>query len=884
MTVRTGDQDDPTLDQPVHPTGKSSQRIVVGPGIDPPTRTAMGVPPDKITRILPRGTTVGRYMLLEPVGEGGMGVVYRAFDPELDRSVAVKLIRSAGGSEEARARLLREAQALARLSHPNVVAVHDVGTVGDQVFLAMEMLDGESLRDWLRAAPRDWRTIVRAFADAGRGLAAAHRAGLVHRDFKPANAFVETSGRVRLLDFGLARPADALTGELDRLHPSDDDVPHSGIYASVTKEGRVAGTPRYMSPEQAGGGAATALSDQYAFCVALCEALYQKRPRPDTPERDMRGPGPRRLRSVIARGLRSDPAARYSTMDEVVTALDRIVAGRRSLVAGAVLATAAAGAVIAFAATRSNAADPGERCQRADDRIGAVWTAAGAEAVRRAFAATGRPYAADAATRVVDGLARYVTAWSDARREACLATWVHGEQSAEMLDRRMACLDRRLVSLRGYVGVIAAATPEIVDRAVGGLPTASDLAPCADVDALLQGDWPAAPETRAQVAALEARLEEAATLQFAGKYPEATLAARAVADEARAIGRLPLVSEAIFTIGNIQQVSGDADGAQASLDEAMEVAAEAKYLKIAARAAVLQVYVVGDLLGRYDEAIGLARMARIQVKLLGDPPRFVAALRNNLGNVYFYQGRHDEAQREFAATLAIELQLYGLEHIDVAWSWSNLGRVMHAQGKAAEARPYFERAVDIAGKALGDHHPVLAPFLGNLALVLNELGEPALARVHIDRGIRILEATLGRSNRRVSELLVNLGDAFDLEGRHADALAACDEALAIDEPKLAATHLAVGKELRCRGRALVGLGRAADAVPVLERALAILRERTQDRAEHAAAEAPLAQALWLSGHRTRALAIGRQALDGYASVPGRDRQREAVAAWLAGKR
>jgi tetratricopeptide (TPR) repeat protein len=881
--VRT-DQDDTTIDEPAGTPARTSQRVVVGPGADPPTRTAMGVPPGKVTRIMARGTTVGRYMLLEPVGEGGMGVVYRAFDPELDRSVAVKLIRSADGSAEARARLLREAQAMARLAHPNVVGVHDVGTVGDQVFLAMELLDGQSLRDWLRSSPRGWRDIVRAFADAGRGLAAAHRAGLVHRDFKPANAFVETSGRIRLLDFGLARPADALTAELDPTHSSDDDIPHSGIYASVTRAGRVAGTPRYMSPEQVAGGAATPLSDQYAFCVALCEALYQKRPRPDTSERDMRGPGPRRLKGMIARGLRSEPAARWPSMDILVGQLDRVVAGRRSLVVAAALAVIVVGAAIAVAAGGSNAVDPGERCQRADDRIGAVWTAADAEAVRQAFAATGRPYAADASTRVVDGLARYVTAWSDARRDACLATWARGEQSAELLDRRMACLDRRLVSLRGYVGVVSSATAEIVDRAVGGLPTAADLAACADTAALLQGDWPASPETRATIAALEARLEEASTLQFAGNYPAATREARAVADEARALGRLPLVAEAIFTIGNIQQVSGDADGAQASLDQAMEVAAEARYLKIAARAAVLQVYVVGDLLGRYDEAIGIARMARIQTKLLGDPPRFVAALRNNLGNVYFYQGRHDEAQREFAATLAIELQVYGLEHIDVAWSWSNLGRVLHVQGRAAEARPYFERAVAIAGKALGDHHPVLAPFLGNLALVLVELGEPALARVHIDRGIRILEATLGRSNRRVAELLLILADAATLDGKYADALAACDEALAIDGPKLDPTHLAIGKELRCRGRALVDLGRAAEAAPVLERALAIIGQRTKDPIDTANVEAPLARALWLSGHRTRALIHARHARERYAAVPGRQRQLAALDAWLAGKR
>jgi tetratricopeptide (TPR) repeat protein len=898
MTVRSRDDDEATVAQdgiapPPAPATTSSE-------IETPTRTAMGLPaaPRKTKVVLPRGSTIGRYMLLEPVGEGGMGVVYRAFDPELDRSVAVKLIRSAEGTAEARARLLREAQALARLSHPNVVGVHDVGAVGDQVFLAMEMLDGQTLRDWLKTGTRSWKEIVRAFADAGRGLAAAHRAGLVHRDFKPSNAFVETSGRVRLLDFGLARPADALASQISLDRGSSDDEPSSGpsaeapldapsrvggIYASVTQAGKIAGTPRYMAPEQAASGTATALSDQYAFCVALCEALYEKKPRPNVAERELRGPGPRRLRALVARGLRKDPAERSATMDVVVAALDRALVGRWPLVVATGMLALVGTAAIALAA-RGGGPDPGERCRRVDQRMDAVWTPGSADAIRSQFAATGRPYAPDAATRVVDGLGRYATAWRDARRDACEATWVRGEQSPDLLDRRMACLDRRLVALRGYVGVVSQGSAEIVDRAVGALPTASDLAQCADAGALLAGDWPASPESRAQRAQLEAAIEEASTLKFAGRYPEASAAARAVIERARALGLLPLVAEALWVLGDVQQVASDPLAAVTSLDEAITVAASSHTPKIMARAAILQVYVVGDLLGRGDEAIGLARMARAQTMLIGDPPRFVAALRNNLGNVYFEKGRYDEALAEYQATIAIELEEFGPEHIDVAWSWGNLGRVLLAQGKFAEAAGNFQRAADIAERALGGQHPVLAPFLGNLALIRLELGEADLARRHVERSIAILEAAGGRNRHRVAELLVVAADVADLQGRHADALTACDEALAIDSAILDPEHTAIGRVLRCRGRALVGLGRGPGAVPILERALAILTRRSQDPLETAGAEAPLARALWTSGQRTRALDLARKARAAYAAATGRQRQVDELDRWLAERR
>jgi serine/threonine protein kinase len=236
---------------------------------------------------LARGTAVGRYLVLDPLGAGGMGVVYAAYDPELDRKIAIKLLAPSvahGSSSSEGQRLQREARALARLSHPNVVAVYDVGIASAQVFVAMELVEGQTLGAWLSAEPRTWQQVVRCFVDAGRGLAAAHAVGLVHRDFKPDNVLVGRDGKVRVSDFGLARATQPMPGEGPSQQEgtaSASSVPgHEG--RSGPQDGSLtgarAGTPRYMAPEQWLGAATGPWTDQFSFCVALWEALYGELP------------------------------------------------------------------------------------------------------------------------------------------------------------------------------------------------------------------------------------------------------------------------------------------------------------------------------------------------------------------------------------------------------------------------------------------------------------------------------------------------------------------------------------------------------------------------------------------------------------------------------
>ena len=319
----------------------SSPTMGLGDTIASPLSQTLAGPEAGDGEPLDRGDLVDRYVILDRIGAGGMGVVYAAYDPELDRKIALKLLHLVDevASGSGRTRLLREAQALAKLSHPNVVTVHDVGTLGGQVWLAMEYVDGETLGAWRRGQRPPWQEVLEVMLDAGRGLAAAHRAGLIHRDVKPDNIMVGRDGRVRVMDFGLAR-ADGEVDEVRDGEPAPSTV-MSGELAvlslRITQVGSMLGTPAYMSPESLRGAEADARSDLFGFCATLWEALYgdipfaganfselcdsvfagQLRPVP-------RGsPVPRWVRRGLERGLATKPGDRFASMDELLAYFER---------------------------------------------------------------------------------------------------------------------------------------------------------------------------------------------------------------------------------------------------------------------------------------------------------------------------------------------------------------------------------------------------------------------------------------------------------------------------------------------------------------------------------------------------------------------------------
>ncbi|HVE86942.1 MAG TPA: protein kinase, partial [Myxococcales bacterium] len=404
-----------------------------------------------------RGDTLDRFLILGELGRGGMGVVYAAFDPQLDRKVALKLLRPDAGAAaslaagEQRRRLLKEAQALARLSHPHVVRVYEAREVGDQVFVVMELVEGTTLGEWLRERARPWREVLEVFVKAGHGLHAAHRAGLVHRDFKPENVLIGKDGRVLVTDFGLAR-VESMEQTPGTARPAVTAIADPD---ALTRSGALVGTPAFMAPEQWEGAFADARSDQFSFAVALHLGLYGCRPFDGDRTADLRKavlsgqvpPAPRGshvprwVRRSLLRGLSVTSSDRFPSMAEMLSELSRnpLQRWRAPLAAAAAVLLVAAGAALGAFRTDPRAL----LCKGAEQKLAGAWDAPRKAAVQQALLQAHSPYAKDVWAGVERTLDDYAAAWVAMQRDACEATRVRGEQSEAMLDLRGQCLERR---------------------------------------------------------------------------------------------------------------------------------------------------------------------------------------------------------------------------------------------------------------------------------------------------------------------------------------------------------------------------------------------------------------------------------------------------------
>jgi hypothetical protein len=453
-------------------------------------------------RELAIGDRMDRYVVEGRLGAGAMGVVYAAYDPELDRRIALKVLRgdaaadTPDGAAPLDERLLREAQVMAQLAHPNVVTVHDVGRVGSRVFLAMELVDGETLRQWLRAR-RSRTEVLATFVAAGRGLAAQHRAGLVHRDFKPENVLVGRDGRVRVTDFGLAH---AISEPIAATVVQRRVISAADAWGTVTRE--FAGTPFYMAPEQYRGEAVDARTDQFSFCVALYAALTGEHPLgPDPvgslaeaasgrPVPAVRARGevmPRWLYRVLARGLAMSPSRRFPSMDALLDELARspLLRRLRRAAVGAVVVMLAVGAMFGYRAVAARLS-----CQGAPARLAGVWDEARAAAIARAFFASGKTNARQQLALVSRLLGEYAQSWVGMRTEACHAARVRGEQSEAILGLRAQCLEARLHELADLTGRLARADAEMVEHGPGLVQALGTLGVCADEQTLASTSRP----------------------------------------------------------------------------------------------------------------------------------------------------------------------------------------------------------------------------------------------------------------------------------------------------------------------------------------------------------------------------------------------------------
>lgn len=901
---------------------------VFASAVEPPSLDGLllAIEHDKVSRALfdapgPQ-RAFGPYEVQGLLGRGGMGTVFEAFDPRLDRKVAIKVLHPdvARGHTE---RLVREAKALAKLSHPNVVHVYDVGTAADQTFVSMELVRGMTLEAWQRER-RPWRACVEVYLQAGRGLAAAHERGLVHRDFKPGNCILDEDGRARVLDFGLVRSAGT-----DVVLASDvPSEPSKSPTTQLTSTGAVLGTLAYMAPEQIDGGSVDARADQFSFCAALFEGLYGERPVPGASagelllalrEGTLREPVtgvsvPRRVRLAVMRGLGHDPDARWPSMDPLLDELQRAL--RPTWMRWTSVATLAVSIAGVSAALWSS---PGPLpCRGARQQLADVWDEDVRDAARSAVLGTELAYAVATWDRVQPMLDQYTDDWVAAHTRACEATAVHREQSAEVLALRMTCLDAARRELEQITTALAGATDVVVRTAVQRLADLPALERCDDIGALrAQLSPPDDPKTAAAVEALRTRLAHAHSLRWATELDEAFAEADAAVTDAETSSYPAILAEALETRAAVYDDMGRMDETASDLRRAYLLAIEHDHRTVEASTAKSLCYVVGTRQAKLDEgrswcdsatalasrpdmsertriealhnAGQLAQAAgdmdtaatRLQevVDLMedGDPTslRLSAAL-SNLGHVLSELDRHDDALASLQRALEIRKLRLGPEHPRTADTMASISRALYSVGKLEEALDLSQRALEIEERVLPPDHVDIADTLFSLGITLRNLGRQQEALQAFERARGVYIKNHGEEHPTVATTLLSIAgvqaDLGDAEQGYASGLRARDIFVAVlgpDHRKVAATNVNLGANRQNHGKPEQALAHYEQALPALEKIYG--REHRQV----AAVLHNMAGLLNDEGQHEQALELYQQAVDIWTTTAGADHPNRA---------
>jgi tetratricopeptide (TPR) repeat protein len=866
---------------------------------------------------------VGRYELVRCIGHGATGSVFAAHDPDLGREIAIKLVRlDATLSDATRLRLRREAKALAKLSHPNVVAVYDTGTFEDQLFIAMELVPSGTLRDWLKTE-RKLDEILAVMADAARGLAAIHACGLVHRDIKPENVLVDATGRVRIGDLGLVL--------------AHDEAPETGA---------LVGTPSYMAPEQLASRGVDARSDQFSFCVTFAEAIYGERPfsggsiellaaaaaaglsRPLEPVAP-RGRVPRRVRAVLERGLAADPAARFESVDAMAIALGADRRTRTQRTAAVLVAGVAIGIAGVIALQAGTALD--DPCNGAAREIDTAWSRDGHGKLAAAFASTGSPLAADTARRVVQSLDRYAAAWSVKRREVCRSAGTERALRAE-------CLSARQRDVAALVAVLEAADPDVVVRAVDAVGALRSLETCDGVPQRRQAA-PVDPVAHARRVALATQLSTLGALSVVGRHREALALGRQIVERSRDSQEIDLRVSALQQLGELVAMTGELGEGRALLEQAIAAAdragldieradawirlvkilsdrgsdvATASRLAPLADAAVARLgpmvdptlevtwlYVQGCLLDEQGDARGALHKFRTATERaaarLGEVTSLYLASLSAMIGVELALGSRDIDRAEATRLVDLYARLYGEHHDDTAGARIRAGEILLANRQDDAAAVMLRTAIVDLEQARGGSDPTLAVARTRLAAALANLGRHSEATAESARALELRTALFPADHPLVLESLIQRGVLEGARGDHAAAIATLEGArerlrarsplgrdVAAVEKALGDENLAIGKLAAAEKhyRSLVvleGGGESARSVGALvDLGLLLVRAKRFDDAEHTL-ERALEIALRVG--RSEELAAARLALA--RALVDRDRDRAHELAVLA---
>ncbi len=742
-----------------------------------------------------------RYALLEKLGAGTSGAVYSAWDPRLDRKIAIKVLHGGASAE-----LEQEARALAKLAHPNVVAIHDVGESEEHLFLAMEFVDGGPLTT-LDTAALGWRRVVGIYRQAAAGLAAAHDAGIVHRDFKPANALLGRDGRVRVVDFGLAR-AGVITG---------------GDAGSAV-ETRAAGTPRYMAPEQHRGEAIDARTDQYCFCAALWEALLGRPPfeadsahalakaKEQAPASTGSSGVPARVVRVLRRGLAPLAADRFASMRDLDAALARCVGGRTRAIVGVALVGTALGVGVTL-----GQADP--PCAGAD-AVPPQWTASTREALGAAFSRTGLPYAQTSGATTDRLLDRWAHAWGEARADAC-QRHAQGIQSAQGLDLRTQCLDEQRTRFDALLTVLAEADEDVVDRAVDAASKLPSPRACDDVERL-RAVHPIPDAERARVAEATEVLVRARTELSAGHFARAReLAAPIRAQcEQDQLSHAPTCVEATGVCGRAASEAGEYATAVDLLTQAAIDAQRGRLQEAFGRAAAGLAWDVGQVGGQLEAALTWVALGQAAIDGENAETAELDLLNTEaatLGNL----GRWDDAMATHQRRLARIEALHGPDSALAVASYVNMANADKDRGRIADAEARYAKALEIAIPTIGASHPKVLMTRQNRAIMRVEQGRVEDGLRELMEVLQAQRAVLGPTHPTLSSVLVNISIARSKLGDQAGALEVAVEAAHLVEQAYDEPSIQLINPWLAQTQALLLLGRADEAVERSGRAAAL---------------------------------------------------------------
>jgi tetratricopeptide (TPR) repeat protein len=830
------------------------------------------------------GEKVGRYWVLRRIGAGGMGVVYAAYDADLDRRVALKLLRPEAGGSQGKERLLREAQALAKLSHPNVVHVHDVGLLGDNVFVAMELVEGSSFREWLRA-PHTWREKRGVLVAAGQGLLAAHRAGLVHRDFKPENVAVGDDGSVRVLDFGLARAEVA---------PATVSA-SADVQIGLTQAGAIMGTPGFMCPEQYRGEPCDARGDQFSFCASAWLAFFDQLPfagvtlaqlsrsaqageiQPVPESADV----PAWIPPLLRKGLSPAPADRFADLEVLLGALERdpLPWWRRAAPAAVAIAVVAVLVLAVGSSIRARRQHLLE-CTAQAAQLQGVWDETRRTEVRATFEALPAAFARDAFERAAGSLDQYAAEWAQAMRGGCMAK----DRAASAL--QTVCLQRRLDALREVTGVLAQADAQIAENAVdvvGRLPPVAD---CARPDAREAWVEPPPAQSAREVEGIRQRLVRGRALESAGKYADALKEAERAVEAAQPLAYHPVIAEAELLQGRAQRRLQRYPSALATLKAAGLQAASARALPLLAEIwiqAALSAGAdgtkldVGELyaeqaralldglprvptleadyqiasgnlkharkdeegaLASYEQALAL----RKQALRPGDPEIGVAL--NNVGVIDNRLGRYDAAERSFREAISLFESALGPRHPRLLEPLSNLDICLRRQGHPEEALGFARRAAELSRATYGASHSAYGRALYNLGLVELDLGQREDARRDWTQALELRRRLEGPEGQGAASVLGALAGLEHEEGACGQALTAFDSVLRVRRLPPKPDPAAIANALSDVGCEQIDTGRTAQGMQTLNQAIAQFPQPPDPAGEHGRARFCMAKALW----------------------------------------